>query len=113
MKIRGITVKGDVLGFCPLDRGYVIVLTIVENNFSPFYLYVLIFFLLPKISSYLVDFRSCNCAVPMRALSELACGILMSTTSGEGCSCSCDHVKVKSTPSIGLGWEFDNNLECH
>jgi hypothetical protein len=26
-----------------------------------------------------------------------------------GVACSCYHAKVKSTPRILLGWEFDNN----
>ena len=35
-------------------------------------------------------------------------GVLMHTNLGEGSS-SCYQVEVKSTPRVGLGWEFDNN----
>ena len=39
-------------------------------------------------------------------------GLLKHTHLGESswcCYCSCYHNKVKSTPRIGLGWEFDKN----
>jgi hypothetical protein len=33
------------------------------------------------------------------------------TFGGGSCGCCCYHMKVKSTPSFGLAWEFDKNVD--
>ena len=97
----GLRVKNEglfVFGFCTFYMKGCYGLGI---NCLTRYFYEHIFFFLHKISSDLVlcfDLLNCNCEIPtLRNLGY--------------CSCRWYFSKVKSTPSFGLGWEFDKNNE--